>query len=107
MHTLNRRGHTQGTVIHFHTPLHLSLVFCPILLSGLLRLSQPWPNSDPPFSFQNVIKLTSELSDFTNKLQKERISGNLDAPEGGFDAILQAAVCRVSRNIKCKRGQVG
>ncbi|KAM8730656.1 integrin beta-4 isoform 1-T2 [Acanthopagrus schlegelii] len=58
------------------------------------KLSQPWPNSDPPFSFQNVIKLTSELSDFTNKLQKERISGNLDAPEGGFDAILQAAVCR-------------
>uniref|UniRef100_A0A671XAZ9 Integrin beta n=1 Tax=Sparus aurata TaxID=8175 RepID=A0A671XAZ9_SPAAU len=59
------------------------------------KLSQPWPNSDPPFSFQNVIKLTSELSDFTNKLQKERISGNLDAPEGGFDAILQAAVCRI------------
>ncbi|KAM8730659.1 integrin beta-4-like [Acanthopagrus schlegelii] len=58
------------------------------------KLSQPWPDSDPPFSFQNVIKLTSELSDFTNKLQKERISGNLDAPEGGFDAILQAAVCR-------------
>ncbi|KAM9336995.1 integrin beta-4 [Symphorus nematophorus] len=57
------------------------------------KLAEPWPNSDPPFSFQNVIKLTSNVNDFTSKLQKERISGNLDAPEGGFDAILQAAVC--------------
>ncbi|CAB1311809.1 unnamed protein product [Coregonus sp. 'balchen'] len=56
-------------------------------------LAQPWPNSDPPFSFRNVITLTSDLPSFTKKLQKERISGNLDAPEGGFDAILQAAVC--------------
>ncbi|KAM4624126.1 integrin beta-4 isoform 3-T4 [Polymixia lowei] len=58
-----------------------------------IKLAQPWPNSDPPFSFQNVIKLTNDLDFFTSELQKERISGNLDAPEGGFDAILQAAVC--------------
>ncbi|XP_056152802.1 integrin beta-4 isoform X2 [Lampris incognitus] len=58
-----------------------------------IKLAQPWPNSDPPFSFKNVIKLTSDLDFFTSKLQNERISGNLDAPEGGFDAILQAAVC--------------
>ncbi|XP_018515703.1 LOW QUALITY PROTEIN: integrin beta-4 [Lates calcarifer] len=58
------------------------------------KLKQPWPNSDPPFSFQNVIKLTGDEREFTSKLQKERISGNLDAPEGGFDAILQAAVCK-------------
>uniref|UniRef100_A0A3B5AB67 Integrin beta n=1 Tax=Stegastes partitus TaxID=144197 RepID=A0A3B5AB67_9TELE len=58
------------------------------------KLAQPWPNSDSPFSFQNVIKLTKDLNFFTSELQKERISGNLDAPEGGFDAILQAAVCQ-------------
>ncbi|KAK6329472.1 hypothetical protein J4Q44_G00014500 [Coregonus suidteri] len=58
---------------------------------GFGKLAQPWPNSDPPFSFRNVITLTSDLPSFTKKLQKERISGNLDAPEGGFDAILQAA----------------
>ncbi|XP_041830234.1 integrin beta-4 isoform X2 [Melanotaenia boesemani] len=57
------------------------------------KLAQPWPNSDPPFSFQNVIKLTSDVPSFVRELQKEKISGNLDAPEGGFDAILQAAVC--------------
>uniref|UniRef100_A0A8D3CLT2 Integrin beta n=1 Tax=Scophthalmus maximus TaxID=52904 RepID=A0A8D3CLT2_SCOMX len=57
------------------------------------KLEMPWPNSDPPFSFQNVIKLTNNVSDFSIRLQGQRISGNLDAPEGGFDAILQAAVC--------------
>uniref|UniRef100_A0A3Q3GEB8 Integrin beta n=1 Tax=Labrus bergylta TaxID=56723 RepID=A0A3Q3GEB8_9LABR len=59
-----------------------------------LNLKQPWPNSDPPFSFKSVIKLTNNLDFFNQELQKERISGNLDAPEGGFDAILQAAVCK-------------
>ncbi|XP_040186297.1 integrin beta-4 isoform X3 [Rana temporaria] len=57
------------------------------------KLKQPWPDSTPPFSFKNVIRLTDDLSDFRNKLRNERISGNLDAPEGGFDAILQSAVC--------------
>ncbi|XP_069012277.1 integrin beta-4 isoform X1 [Embiotoca jacksoni] len=57
------------------------------------KLAKPWPDSDPPFSFQNVIKLTNDVNEFTTKLQNEIISGNLDAPEGGFDAILQATVC--------------
>ncbi|XP_049916402.1 integrin beta-4 [Epinephelus moara] len=57
------------------------------------KLRKPWPNSDPPFSFQNVIKLTPNVPFFNSELQNETISGNLDAPEGGFDAILQAAVC--------------
>lgn len=74
------------------SPLTLSLSLPP----PLPRLKEPWPNSDPPFSFKNVISLTEDLAEFRNKLLKERISGNLDAPEGGFDAILQAAVCTVS-----------
>uniref|UniRef100_A0A3P9P8Q6 Integrin beta n=1 Tax=Poecilia reticulata TaxID=8081 RepID=A0A3P9P8Q6_POERE len=58
------------------------------------KLKQPWPDSDSPFSFKNVIPLIKDVDSFTAELQKERISGNLDAPEGGFDAILQAAVCK-------------
>ncbi|XP_049716135.1 integrin beta-4 isoform X2 [Elephas maximus indicus] len=61
------------------------------------KLKEPWPHSDPPFSFKNVISLTQDVEEFRSKLQGERISGNLDAPEGGFDAILQTAVC--TRNI--------
>uniref|UniRef100_A0A8C5RLB8 Integrin beta n=1 Tax=Laticauda laticaudata TaxID=8630 RepID=A0A8C5RLB8_LATLA len=59
-----------------------------------LRLQQPWFNADPPFSFKNVIRLTNDINKFSQELMKERISGNLDAPEGGFDAILQTAVCK-------------
>ncbi|CAN0008225.1 unnamed protein product [Lampetra planeri] len=57
------------------------------------KLKQPWEDSDPPFSFKNVIPLTSDVQHFQDKLQGERISGNRDAPEGGFDAMLQVAVC--------------
>ncbi|XP_075205731.1 integrin beta-4 isoform X3 [Anomaloglossus baeobatrachus] len=57
------------------------------------KLKQPWPDSTPPFSFKNVIRLTHDITQFREELKKERISGNLDAPEGGFDAILQTAVC--------------
>ncbi|KAM4663962.1 integrin beta-4 isoform 2-T2 [Discoglossus pictus] len=57
------------------------------------KLKQPWPDSTPPFSFKNVIPLTSDVGYFREQLIKEKISGNLDAPEGGFDAILQTAVC--------------
>ena len=28
------------------------------------------------------------------KVKKAPVSGNLDAPEGGFDAIMQAIVCQ-------------
>ncbi|NWT43249.1 ITB4 protein, partial [Chroicocephalus maculipennis] len=59
-----------------------------------LKLREPWNNADSPFSFKNVIRLTSDIDSFSKELRKERISGNLDAPEGGFDAILQTAVCK-------------
>ncbi|NXX00081.1 ITB4 protein, partial [Larus smithsonianus] len=58
------------------------------------KLREPWNNADSPFSFKNVIRLTSDINSFSKELRKERISGNLDAPEGGFDAILQTAVCK-------------
>jgi len=29
------------------------------------------------------------------EVENTQISGNLDAPEGGFDAIMQAIACRV------------
>lgn len=90
-----------GSLIEMYMSFPLSFLFCPSSFH-LLRLKQPWTNSDPPFSFQNVIPLTDNLTSFSSKLQLERISGNLDAPEGGFDAILQATVCGVSKNTKYK-----
>ncbi|XP_066573821.1 integrin beta-1 [Amia ocellicauda] len=46
-----------------------------------------------PFSFQNVLSLTENGSLFNELVGRQRISGNLDSPEGGFDALMQAAVC--------------
>ena len=55
-------------------------------------------NCTSPFSYKNVLKLTSDGNKFNTLVGKQHISGNLDSPEGGFDAIMQVAVCGVSHN---------
>lgn len=37
--------------------------------------------------------LTTNASLFSQEVAKSPISGNIDGPEGGFDAIMQAIVC--------------
>ncbi|XP_054463425.1 integrin beta-3-like [Anoplopoma fimbria] len=48
----------------------------------------------PQFGFKNVLSLTEEVARFTEEVEKQRVSRNRDAPEGGFDAIMQAVVCK-------------
>uniref|UniRef100_A0A8C7PDQ0 Integrin beta n=1 Tax=Oncorhynchus mykiss TaxID=8022 RepID=A0A8C7PDQ0_ONCMY len=50
-------------------------------------------NCTSPFSYKNVLKLTENGQQFNSLVSKQQISGNLDSPEGGFDAIMQVAVC--------------
>nr|XP_020476993.1 integrin beta-1-like isoform X1 [Monopterus albus] len=50
-------------------------------------------NCTSPFSYKNVLKLTSDGKKFNTLVGQQHISGNLDSPEGGFDAIMQVAVC--------------
>ncbi|KAM4705454.1 integrin beta-1 isoform 2-T2 [Rhinophrynus dorsalis] len=50
-------------------------------------------NCTSPFSYKNVLNLTSDGKLFNDLVGKQHISGNLDSPEGGFDAIMQVAVC--------------
>ncbi|XP_023696185.1 integrin beta-1 isoform X1 [Paramormyrops kingsleyae] len=50
-------------------------------------------NCTSPFSYKNVLSLTSNGQRFNDLVSKQQISGNLDSPEGGFDAIMQVAVC--------------
>ncbi|KAK6324177.1 hypothetical protein J4Q44_G00065160, partial [Coregonus suidteri] len=38
--------------------------------------------------------MTSNMSEFTRVIKRQRISGNMDTPEGGLDAMLQATVCQ-------------
>ncbi|XP_065200071.1 integrin beta-PS-like isoform X1 [Planococcus citri] len=46
-----------------------------------------------PYGFRNHMSLSSS-PDFAEQVKSANVSGNLDAPEGGFDAIMQAIVCR-------------
>ncbi|XP_053869240.1 integrin beta-7 [Malaclemys terrapin pileata] len=61
------------------------------------KLRNPCPDRheqcDSPVSFHHVLPLTDNASEFESRVSQQRISGNLDSPEGGFDAIMQAAVC--------------
>ncbi|XP_060104141.1 integrin beta-1 isoform X1 [Heteronotia binoei] len=50
-------------------------------------------NCTSPFSYKNVLSLTGNGTLFNKLVGKQHISGNLDSPEGGFDAIMQVAVC--------------
>ncbi|XP_030607353.1 integrin beta-1-like [Archocentrus centrarchus] len=50
-------------------------------------------NCTSPFSYKNVLKLTKKGDEFNRLVSQQQISGNLDSPEGGFDAIMQVAVC--------------
>ena len=40
------------------------------------------------------MQLNTDTSRFAEEVAETRISGNLDAPEGGFDAIMQSVVCK-------------
>ncbi|KAI8489904.1 Integrin beta-1 [Branchiostoma belcheri] len=57
------------------------------------KLVNPCLGCVAPFGYKNVLPLTTRTRRFTQELNQQEISGNLDAPEGGFDAMMQAAVC--------------
>ncbi|XP_023696608.1 integrin beta-7 [Paramormyrops kingsleyae] len=62
------------------------------------KLINPCPSRldtcQPAFSFKNVLGLTEDGNEFKRKVSEQKISGNLDSPEGGLDAMIQAAVCQ-------------
>ncbi|KAI5621151.1 integrin beta-5 [Silurus asotus] len=55
---------------------------------------KPFPSCVPSFGFRNHLSLTDKVDRFNEEVQKQVVSRNRDAPEGGFDAILQTAVCK-------------
>lgn len=73
------------------------------------KLHHPCPNRlercQPPFSFHHVLSLTGDAQAFEREVGRQNVSGNLDSPEGGFDAILQAALCQVRKRGGDLRGR--
>lgn len=49
----------------------------------------------PTFGYKHMLSLTSNTDKFNQIIARQRVSANIDLPECGFDAIMQAAVCGV------------
>ncbi|GJQ85654.1 hypothetical protein Trydic_g20202 [Trypoxylus dichotomus] len=47
----------------------------------------------PTYSFKNHLSLTKDYSKFAKEVREANLSTNIDLPEGGFDALMQAIVC--------------
>lgn len=47
----------------------------------------------PPYSFQHSMKLAKDISEFERQVSATNDSANDDAPEGGFDGLMQVMVC--------------
>jgi len=64
------------------------------------RLENPCLNTEdefcaPVFGFRHQLEITANGGAFINAVNSTKISGNIDTPEGGFDALMQIAVCEV------------
>ncbi|XP_037807558.1 integrin beta-PS isoform X1 [Lucilia sericata] len=58
------------------------------------KLEHPCENCEAPYGYRNHMPLSTNTAEFTTEVKRAAVSGNLDAPEGGFDAIMQAIACR-------------
>ncbi|KAG7160070.1 Integrin beta-PS-like 3 [Homarus americanus] len=59
------------------------------------KIDKPCHGCAPPFSFRNDLPLDKNPKLFTRKVKEVPMSGNLDAPEGGFDALMQAMLAGI------------
>ncbi|XP_036425194.1 integrin beta-2 [Colossoma macropomum] len=61
------------------------------------KLQKPCPREEtqcePAFGYKHVLSLTDDGESFRKMVSLQRISGNLDTPEGSLDAIMQAVTC--------------
>ncbi|CAG9864043.1 unnamed protein product [Phyllotreta striolata] len=58
------------------------------------KLRRPCDICVAPYGFRHHMTLDKNTQLFSKMVKQANVSGNLDAPEGGFDAIMQATVCR-------------
>jgi integrin beta 1 len=57
-------------------------------------LEEPCDGCAAPYGYRNHMPLSQNTTRFATEVRDAPVYGNLDAPEGGFDAIMQAIVCR-------------
>ncbi|BFZ01848.1 hypothetical protein BsWGS_04887 [Bradybaena similaris] len=76
-------------------------VIMPFTETAPLKLTNPCydkynPKSicAPPFEFRHLLNMTRNITAFKEQVDKTEVTGNVDYPEGSFDAILQAIKCQ-------------
>ncbi|XP_063976394.1 integrin beta-PS-like [Diachasmimorpha longicaudata] len=68
-------------------------VALPMTDTSPAKLIKPCDDCASPYGYKHQLALTDDDKSFTRQVKAAPISGNLDAPEGGFDAMMQAMVC--------------
>lgn len=81
--------------LHFF-PISFSVLVSSCCLFYLSHSSNYELQCRPAHGFIHVLPITDNMTEFKHVIQQQRISANMDTPEGGFDAMLQAAVCQVN-----------
>jgi len=69
-------------------------VVMPYVSTVPAKLEAPCTGCAPPYGFRNALPLNPDAQRFVEQVNAAPVSGNLDAPEGGFDAIMQAIMCK-------------
>ncbi|KAF5292608.1 hypothetical protein FQA39_LY13941 [Lamprigera yunnana] len=69
-------------------------VVMPYVSTVKSNLEHPCTNCSAPYGYIHSMRLSNKTDDFARMVKAAKVSGNLDAPEGGFDAIMQAVVCK-------------
>uniref|UniRef100_T1K854 Integrin beta n=1 Tax=Tetranychus urticae TaxID=32264 RepID=T1K854_TETUR len=58
------------------------------------KLKKPCDECSSSYGFKHSMSLDTNVTKFIKLVKESPISGNIDAPEGTLDAIMQAIVCR-------------
>ncbi|XP_071812083.1 integrin beta-1-B-like [Apostichopus japonicus] len=56
-------------------------------------IDEPCQGCEKAYSFRNVHPLHNDVTEFATRINDVSVSGNLDMPEGTFDAVMQVSVC--------------
>merc|ERR1719494_639704 len=55
---------------------------------------RPCATCVPTFGFKHNFRFSKDAESFKRAIEDQKTSINLDSPEGGFDALMQATVCK-------------
>ncbi|XP_011419534.3 integrin beta-1-B isoform X1 [Magallana gigas] len=66
----------------------------PFVSTAKNKINSPCPGCEKAYGFRNVLPLNLNATLFKEKVNLAKVSDSLDAPEGGFDAIMQAIACK-------------